>query len=199
MLFAPSIDQVLLEVPSTSDVVRPPVTVEVPATAVPSRKEPASVTAPALAVIALVTTGVSFVPLMVTVISWSTVAPNSSVARTVKVSLTWALVLSACVVERLLSRTYVQTPVVAFTVKAPYVVLFGPLTDQVFVAEASTSEVAKVPETVEVPATASPASVTAPTVSMPRLATVGASFEPLIVTTTVCSAVAPWSSVTRTT
>ena len=48
----------------------------------PSFRLPASVTLPALAATAFVTTGMSFVPLIVTVTVWSTIAPNSSVART---------------------------------------------------------------------------------------------------------------------
>ena len=72
------IDQALVAAVSTSEEVKVPVATAVPATPVPT-----SVTAPTLAASRLVTTGASFVPLMVTVIVWSTVADWSSVARTV--------------------------------------------------------------------------------------------------------------------
>jgi GT2 family glycosyltransferase len=60
-------DQVLVAPASTSEAVRVPVAVAVPATAVPLSRLPASVTEPARAAAALVTTGTSLVPLMVTV------------------------------------------------------------------------------------------------------------------------------------
>jgi len=52
---------------SSSVALSVPLTVLVPATAVPSSREPASVTLPARAVAALLTTGTSLVPVMVTV------------------------------------------------------------------------------------------------------------------------------------
>jgi Na+-translocating ferredoxin:NAD+ oxidoreductase RnfE subunit len=67
------------------------------------------------------------------------------------------------------------------------------------VAAASTSEDVRMPVAVAVPATASPASVTLPAFAAAALVTTGASFVPLIVTVTVWSTLADWSSVARTT
>ena len=63
--------QVLVAPASTSLLVSVPVAVGVPATTVPSVRLPASVTLPAAAPAALLTTGASFVPVMVTVTLWS--------------------------------------------------------------------------------------------------------------------------------
>ena len=70
--------------------------------------------------------------------------------------------------------------------------------DQALVAAASTSVAVKVPEAMAVPATPEPTSVTAPVLAASRLVMTGASFVPLMVTVTVWSTVAPWSSVART-
>ena len=67
MLLAPVTAQVLLEVLSTSDALSVPATVDEPASVTL-----ASVTAPTLAAVVLVATGVSFVPLTVTTTVWST-------------------------------------------------------------------------------------------------------------------------------
>ena len=48
----------------------------------PTTPKPASATAPRFSEGWLEMTGASFVPLIVTVTVWSTIAPNSSVART---------------------------------------------------------------------------------------------------------------------
>ena len=80
--FAPSTDQLRPLLASTSDTLSVPITEALPATAVPASRLPASVTLPALAAALLATTGVSFVPLIVTVTVWSAVAPWSSVTRT---------------------------------------------------------------------------------------------------------------------
>ncbi len=57
---------------STSLALSCPLTMFVPATAVPSSRLPASVTSPARAAATLVITGTSLVPLIVTVTVWST-------------------------------------------------------------------------------------------------------------------------------
>ena len=63
----PSMVQVWVALSSTSVALSVPLTVLVPATALPSSSEPASVTLPARAAASLLTTGTSLVPLIVTV------------------------------------------------------------------------------------------------------------------------------------
>ena len=81
--------------------------------------------------------------------------------------------------------------------------LLAPLTLQVCVVFVSTSDTESVPTTEVVPETSAPASVWPASVTVPSLAaallvTTAMSLEPLIVTVTVWSAIAPKSSVTRT-
>ena len=77
-----------VESASTSEDVRVPETEAVPSTIVPSSRFPASMTVPVASPASEVMTGLSLVPVKVTVMVWVSVAPNSSVTVAVKVSVT---------------------------------------------------------------------------------------------------------------
>ena len=77
-----------VESASTSFEVRVPDTEEVPSTTLPSSWLPASITLPDASPASEVMTGLSLVPVKVTVIVWVSAEPKSSVTVAVNVSVT---------------------------------------------------------------------------------------------------------------